>query len=931
MRRQPAFSLATSAMALVAWLAGGNAPSAAAVFEVVGFGDSVTHAVTFDVGGGSTCNAGNPDTCGYIGRLGRSAYYDCDPSTCRFANRGRPSETTIAGLTRLNQVLSERPWDLVLLMEGTNDLNTGISVQTAQFNLSQMAARAKARNVGTAQASIIWFNPSVSKPNLGGLNGAARSLRNAIASQANASRRCFVDAWSRLCPAGSGQIGCFNRNYWKGGADGVGHPNASGYSILTDEFYSVLGSPGLPGAAEIVAPLEQACAKDTEIRWIKESVAGTSCGNWFRVQLEGPGGTTFDDWRQEADVCTGSDCTLILPGGLSKGEYSVRVQTRNTSGYGPWTRSESFSTVPSAPKKVAKTFGPTGQFFINGGLLAELEWKPVSNTDGYRIEIASTRDGVILDEVVTGENECSGKRCVYVTAQPLPTGDYTWRVRAENICGGTFTEPTAFEVIDGPPATAPLAASPGGERIFDPTPTFKWEPVIAAFDFEIEDALGVSTIVSAADACSDGVCRFTSSTLGPGFYTWRVRGLNPLGQSPWSQPVSFQIADCDCVEGRAAGGSSFLLATPREWNGDLVVWSHRSNPFGIKEVENFGRLAQRQFDQGYALATTSYSVTGWPLFKSKRDLEKVYSTFAARFGEPANVYIAGESTGALVALAAVETADLGNLVGALAMCGPLAGAPNWEGTLDLRLAYDALCSEAPRAVIPGGPKGLPGPTDLTEADIAAAVNICTGVDERRPDRTVEQKQRLRQLVELAGITNEGLQEAMRHATFDLADLVRDRKKLKGLLPVGNVGVDYGTPVLNTTIQRASPDPGARAKLERFQQLTGEVGETRVISLHTTLDPVYYVENQTEYSALAPAENLTLGIVQESTASHCGFEEAEELAAWRALAIWAEGGAKPKPKNLQSRCNGLKSTLGGSCRFEARPKLDPLDSRILARP
>ena len=83
----------------VVFLSFGASSAKAQKFRVVGFGDSVTHAVGFDVGGGSTCNAGNPDTCGYLARLAGSSYFDCASSGCEFANRGVPGEKTTEALT----------------------------------------------------------------------------------------------------------------------------------------------------------------------------------------------------------------------------------------------------------------------------------------------------------------------------------------------------------------------------------------------------------------------------------------------------------------------------------------------------------------------------------------------------------------------------------------------------------------------------------------------------------------------------------------------------------------------------------------------------------------------------------------------------------------------------------------------------------------
>ena len=186
------------------------------------------------------------------------------------------------------------------------------------------------------------------------------------------------------------------------------------------------------------------------------------------------------------------------------------------------------------------------------------------------------------------------------------------------------------------------------------------------------------------------------------------------------------------------------------------------------------------------------------------------------------------------------------------------------------------------------------------------------------------------LLELTGLTEEGLQAAMGRATFALDDLVRDKKKLGGKVPVGNTGVEYDLNGLDEEIERVEPDAAAERKLTDLE-LSGETGEARILALHTTLDPVFYPENVGELASLVSEDVFALGLANESEASHCGFTEAEEYGAWRTLVAWAEGGKQPKPKNLLKRCRQAQSAMPGPCRFQKRPKPDTLDSRILPRP
>ena len=59
-------------------------------------------------------------------------------------NRGKGGENTQDGLTRIDAVLNEisTSTEVLLLMEGTNDLSQGISFETTMFDLREMRERA---------------------------------------------------------------------------------------------------------------------------------------------------------------------------------------------------------------------------------------------------------------------------------------------------------------------------------------------------------------------------------------------------------------------------------------------------------------------------------------------------------------------------------------------------------------------------------------------------------------------------------------------------------------------------------------------------------------------------------------------------------------------------------------------------------------------
>lgn len=66
---------------------------------------------------------------------------------CQVLNAGISGETTEQGLARLPDVLTEVQPDLLLLLEGGNDILRNQSVQQMQHNLAQMIAEAKGRGI----------------------------------------------------------------------------------------------------------------------------------------------------------------------------------------------------------------------------------------------------------------------------------------------------------------------------------------------------------------------------------------------------------------------------------------------------------------------------------------------------------------------------------------------------------------------------------------------------------------------------------------------------------------------------------------------------------------------------------------------------------------------------------------------------------------
>ena len=223
------------AAALVASLASGPfAVGAQAQTVYVAFGDSITEGVG-DVGPDGGPNAGYPIRL--QGLLGVGA-------TVR--NRGLSGERTPEGLARLPSVLAEGG-DVLLLMEGSNDISRHIALETTLFNLDEMARRAEAVGMDAVHATTI---PRLPHAKVDFDNIVNQQLNQELRDLAGTVRRPLVDNFQAF----SSRSNLFESYYWDSPIDPVGHPNALGYDLMARVFYNVLigidSSPPVPGVLQ---------------------------------------------------------------------------------------------------------------------------------------------------------------------------------------------------------------------------------------------------------------------------------------------------------------------------------------------------------------------------------------------------------------------------------------------------------------------------------------------------------------------------------------------------------------------------------------------------------------------------------------------------------------------------------------------------------
>lgn len=148
---------------------------------------------------------------------------------------GVGGETTGEGLARINSVLNELALsgDVLILMEGTNDISRSVSVETIRANLNEMAKRAEGRGLSVIHATTI---PRLPNAKFDAQNITNTRLNQNIRDMAGRNARKVTDLFEILGTTPD----LFTRFYYQGTDDPVGHPNAAGYDLLAQSFFDVI-------------------------------------------------------------------------------------------------------------------------------------------------------------------------------------------------------------------------------------------------------------------------------------------------------------------------------------------------------------------------------------------------------------------------------------------------------------------------------------------------------------------------------------------------------------------------------------------------------------------------------------------------------------------------------------------------------------------
>ena len=393
----------------------------------------------------------------------------------------------------------------------------------------------------------------------------------------------------------------------------------------------------------------------------------------------------------------------------------------------------------------------------------------------------------------------------------------------------------------------------------------------------------------------------------------------------FSAPEIF--AQVSKYRGQTASGAYYKIAAPQAWRSEdgLVIWNHGYQGYTQTTPDpnpSLGPLEDIVLEQGYAIAASSFSQTGWAVFNSHIDNQQLFEKFVELVGTPEKVFIQGGSMGGIVSLRDLESGIIPDVDGALLLCGAVAGAQNWYNAFDLRMVYEAVCEDVSGAELPTQfwyeqPNLVRG-----ELDFLDSLERCTGLISSQQVggvigsllRSSGQNERLNRILDITQTDISFLLLNLGYAVFEIPNLVNQTDKLNGLLPFDNAAVDYGDADINLRVKRTAALPSSRQLLLENYSPSGEIGNTKIVSIHTSGDGLVGVSNQRLLRDLIPASQLSIAIAVEEEPSHCGFSDDEGLAAWNNLRSWVDGGAQPDAQVIQNTCQ-TNNTNPDQCRFD----------------
>ncbi len=414
-------------------------------------------------------------------------------------------------------------------------------------------------------------------------------------------------------------------------------------------------------------------------------------------------------------------------------------------------------------------------------------------------------------------------------------------------------------------------------------------------------------------------------------------------------------------------GAAYLIDVPANWNGTLLLYSHGYVPPGSPNpAVDAGDPATKAvlLTQGYALAGSSYSTTGWAVAQAFQDQTALLDEFNTLVGPPTRTIAWGHSLGGIITAGLVQKYPQ-RFAGALPMCGVLAGAVGtWNEALDTGFALKTLVAPSSALELvhisnPSANYSLAAslfataqatPQGRARIALVAALGDLPGwfsASSPEPGPTDYAARELNQYLWIQQVD----------APFQFAFRAEVEARAGGN-PSWNTGVNYEKQLERSVdhdevaalyaqaglsleqdlaalahAPRISADPGAVDYLKQNIIFDGEI-KIPVLTMHTTGDGLVVVEDEQAYASVvrSAGQNRLLRETFVHRAGHCTFTPAETITALNTLVhrldtgLWGNTDAAALDAGAATLGAALNPVPPAFVDFEPLPFLRPFDSR-----
>ncbi|TFW09847.1 hypothetical protein E4K72_03910 [Oxalobacteraceae bacterium OM1] len=409
-------------------------------------------------------------------------------------------------------------------------------------------------------------------------------------------------------------------------------------------------------------------------------------------------------------------------------------------------------------------------------------------------------------------------------------------------------------------------------------------------------------------------------------------------------PCPESVGTATCYTGVDANGAHYWIAIPEHWNKTLVMHAHGGprlkaidRETSLEDLERFVVTVR----QGFAWAGSSYRRPGYGARMAAEDTENLRKIFLAKFGKPQRTILHGQSWGGNVAAKGIELYGVNadgsrNYDGVVLTNGVIAGGTRaYLHRADLRAVYQFYCNNHPRPDEPQYPlwMGLPADAKMSNKELEARVDECTGLKHPAAQRSEQQRKNLANILGVIPVPERTLLGHMNWATFLFRDV--NAKVTHGHSPFGNRNVVYkgsaDDAALNRGVPRFDADAQGVAALAEDSDMTGKI-PVPVITMHAIGDPTALVEYESAYRETVEKAGNGDKLLQTFTDEHehSKLADAEYAALFDALTQWLDSGKRPTPQQVAQRCAQTEKTFSGGCHFRPEYQPQPLFSRVAPR-